>query len=93
MSYLEGILSDLTLGLTTEQADAVLYPPKGSLRISAGAGSGKTEVLTRRIDAILKQGIKPEEIVAITYTQKAASEMKDRLSEKRKISPSVLRKM
>ncbi len=93
MPYLENLLKDLTSGLTKEQADAVLSPPEGRLRISAGAGSGKTEVLTRRIDAILKQGIRPEEIVAITYTQKAASEMKDRLSEKRKISPSVLRRM
>ena len=93
MTNLEKILALLTDGLTEEQAKAVSYPPKGRLRISAGAGSGKTEVLTRRIDALLKQGIKPEELVAITYTTKAASEMKDRLTEKRKILPSVLRKM
>ena len=93
MTYLDKLISDLTQGLTDEQAEAVCFPPKGRLRISAGAGSGKTEVLTRRIDALLKQGIKPEELVAITYTQKAASEMKDRLTEKRKIAPSVLRKM
>ena len=93
MTDIKKILEDLTKGLTTEQAEAVTFPPKGKLRISAGAGSGKTEVLTRRIDALLKQGIKPEELVAITYTTKAASEMKDRLIEKRKISPSVLRKM
>ena len=93
MTKLEKILSSLTEGLTQEQAEAVSYPPKGRLRISAGAGSGKTEVLTRRIDALLKQGIKPEELVAITYTTKAASEMKDRLTDKRKILPSVLRKM
>ena len=86
-------INDLTDGLTAEQAEAVVFPSKGRLRISAGAGSGKTEVLTRRIDALLKQGIKAEELVAITYTTKAASEMKDRLTEKRKISPSVLRKM
>ena len=93
MVSLNKVLHELTDGLTPEQSEAVAYPPEGRLRISAGAGSGKTEVLTRRIDALLKQGIKPEELVAITYTTKAASEMKDRLTEKRKISPSVLRKM
>ena len=93
MTNIKEIIEELTKGLTAEQAEAVTFPPKGKLRISAGAGSGKTEVLTRRIDALLKQGIKPEELVAITYTTKAASEMKDRLTEKRKISPSVLRKM
>lgn len=93
MTNIKKILNIITEGLTPEQAEAVVYPPKGRLRISAGAGSGKTEVLTRRIEALLKQGIKPEELVAITYTTKAASEMKDRLIEKRKISPSVLRKM
>ena len=93
MTKAEKILNTLTDGLTAEQAEAVTYPPKGRLRISAGAGSGKTEVLTRRIDTLLKSGIKPDEIVAITYTEKAASEMKDRLTEKRKLSPAVLRKM
>jgi DNA helicase-2/ATP-dependent DNA helicase PcrA len=85
--------SELTNGLTPEQAEAVTYTPEGKLRIAAGAGSGKTEVLTRRISGILASGILPEEMVAITYTQKAAAEMKARLIEKRKLHPSILRKM
>ena len=93
MSQITDVLKALIEGLTEEQAKAVEFPPVGRLRLSAGAGSGKTEVLTRRIDALLKEGIKPSEMVAITYTTKAASEMKTRLIEKRKLSPSVLRKM
>ena len=93
MSKLSNAMKALIEGLTKEQQNAVLFPPSGRLRISAGAGSGKTEVLTRRIDGLLKQGIKPTELVAITYTQKAASEMKTRLTEKRKLSSSVLRSM
>lgn len=93
MAELKEIIEELTKNLTVEQSEAVVFPPKGNLRISAGAGSGKTEVLTRRIDALLKQGVKASEIVAITYTTKAASEMKTRLSEKRKISSFNLRNM
>ena len=87
------IISNLLKGLTSEQTSAVSCEPDGRLRISAGAGSGKTEVLTRRIAALLETGIKPEELVAITYTQKAAGEMKTRLVQRRKISPAVLREM
>lgn len=93
MSRLSNAMKALIEGLTQEQQEAVLFPASGRLRISAGAGSGKTEVLTRRIDGLLKQGIKPTELVAITYTQKAASEMKTRLTEKRKLPSSVLRSM
>ncbi|MGM0600329.1 MAG: UvrD-helicase domain-containing protein [Candidatus Rifleibacteriota bacterium] len=87
------ISSNLLSGLTSEQVSAVTCDPEGRLRISAGAGSGKTEVLTRRIAALLEKGIKPEELVAITYTQKAAGEMKTRLVQRRKISPAILREM
>jgi DNA helicase-2/ATP-dependent DNA helicase PcrA len=86
-------IANLLNGLTNEQASAVSNKPEGRLRISAGAGSGKTEVLTRRIAALLETGTKPEELVAITYTQKAAGEMKTRLVQRRKISPAVLREM
>ncbi len=86
-------LSQLTNGLTDEQRQAVLVGASGRLRISAGAGSGKTEVLTRRIAALLENGIRADEIVAITYTTKAAAEMKARLVEKRRLSPSRLRDM
>ena len=93
MSRLSKAMKALIEGLTEEQQNAVLFPAGGRLRISAGAGSGKTEVLTRRIDSLLKRGIRPTELVAITYTQKAASEMKTRLTEKRKLASSVLRNM
>lgn len=86
-------LKELLAGLTDEQKEAVSALPEGFLRISAGAGSGKTEVLTRRIIAMLKSGILPEELVSITYTQKAAAEMKTRLVEKRKVPPYIFRKM
>jgi len=80
-------------GLTPQQQKAVLWPAEGKLRIAAGAGSGKTEVLTRRIAAIIDSGIKPHELVALTYTQKAAAEMKSRLVDKKRIQPWQLRDM
>ncbi|NLF98396.1 MAG: ATP-dependent helicase [Candidatus Riflebacteria bacterium] len=83
----------LILGLTEEQSKAVTWPGKGRLRIAAGAGSGKTEVLTRRIAGLLDSGIRADELVAITYTQKAAAEMKARLVERRKLDPALLRDM
>jgi DNA helicase-2/ATP-dependent DNA helicase PcrA len=80
-------------GLTAEQKEAVIHAPEGKFRIAAGAGSGKTEVLTRRIVGMLKIGVAPKNLVAITYTQKAAAEMKNRLVERRKVSPAILRDM
>lgn len=51
----------------------------GNLQLIACAGSGKTEVVARRVAALLKNGLKPANIVAFTFTDKAAAELKERI--------------
>jgi len=85
-------LTDLLERLNPDQSRAVTEPPAGFVKIAAGAGSGKTEVLTRRIVALLRHGIRPSELVAITYTRKAAAEMKERLAlPERGLGAAILR--
>ena len=76
-------VENLLAGLNSDQRAAVLHDHEknGQLLILAGAGSGKTSVLTKRIQYRILCGVQPEKILALTFTAKAAAEMRERVQK------------